>query len=581
MIKKGLEFIKNDKFLSIIKSIFTFLAFLIYFKFIFKSESYDFIFLLLFIFLVCFYNRTDKKNISDDKRNKAIYNILGFMISFILITGSIVYSHISEKVGLIFNFHNIIYLLVGFIGFYLFFKDIVRFVFNNLPKLYNEKKQKMSWKMFVIIFFIFIIFDMIYFLRFYPAVMTPDSYYVIHYVQNGVLNDFHAFGHTWFFGVFYLLGNAIFHNSNMAVAFFIVIQMIMCAFLFAYLVKYLYDKGIKKNFIILLVIFIAFSPLFSIYSITLWRDILFGMAFIPLFISLFEFVSNENKFETKYLIIYIISVLFILFFRNNGIYILLLFIPFFIIFAKGSRKFVLILNMSIVVFYFVIKGPIFSYFNVQKTTSVEAFSIPLQQIARVIVNDGNIDNKTSKYLNDVLDIQKIKETYDPTISDYVKRAADNDKISSNKSKFISNWLKLGVENPRIYFDSYLCSTLGYWYPNVVYWATAGESKSIFDDVKVKSDPKVPILKSIDILTSRNIPIMNMIWSIGTMFIILLISTFIMIYKKKSRYLLAYIPLYCLWASLMLASPVFSELRYIYGLFVCVPLLLFVPFIKQK
>ena len=579
MIKKGLEFIKNDKFLSIIKSIFTFLAFLIYFKFIFKSESYDFIFLLLFIFLVCFYNRTDKKNISDDKRNKAIYNILGFMISFILITGSIVYSHISEKVGLIFNFHNIIYLLVGFIGFYLFFKDIVRFVFNNLPKLYNEKKQKMSWKMFVIIFFIFIIFDMIYFLRFYPAVMTPDSYYVIHYVQNGVLNDFHAFGHTWFFGVFYLLGNAIFHNSNMAVAFFIVIQMIMCAFLFAYLVKYLYDKGIKKNFIILLVIFIAFSPLFSIYSITLWRDILFGMAFIPLFISLFEFVSNENKFETKYLIIYIISVLFILFFRNNGIYILLLFIPFFIIFAKGSRKFVLILNMSIVVFYFVIKGPIFSYFNVQKTTSVEAFSIPLQQIARVIVNDGNIDNKTSKYLNDVLDIQKIKETYDPTISDYVKRAADNDKISSNKSKFISNWLKLGVENPRIYFDSYLCSTLGYWYPNVVYWATAGESKSIFDDVKVKSDPKVPILKSIDILTSRNIPIMNMIWSIGTMFIILLISTFIMIYKKKSRYLLAYIPLYCLWASLMLASPVFSELRYIYGLFVCVPLLLFVPFIK--
>ena len=71
------------------------------------------------------------------------------------------------------------------------------------------------------------------------------------------------------------------------------------------------------------------------------------------------------------------------------------------------------------------------------------------------------------------------------------------------------------------------------------------------------------------------------WSIGTMVIILIISTCILLYKKQGKYLLAYIPLYCLWLSLMLASPVFAELRYIYGLFACMPLLICVPLLKSS
>ena len=575
MIKKLL---KDNRFLSVIKAVLTFISFLIYFKLIFKNESYNFMLLLLFFFLIYFYYIVGNSKLKETKRNKHIYNILSLIISFILIAGSIVYSYIFTKTGIIFRLHNIIYLIIGTVGFYLFFKEIIKILFNKLPKLCNNKKQKMPLKVFFLIFFIFMFFDIIYFLRFYPAVMTPDSYYVLHYVENGTLNDLHAFGHTWFVGLFYLLGKAIFHNSNMAVAFFIIIQMIICALIFAYLVKYLYDKGIKKIYIIILTIFIALSPLFSIYNITLWRDVLFGMAFIPLFISLYEFTSN-NKFEKTYLIMYILSILFILFFRNNGIYIFLLFVPFFIALVKGNRKFISILNISIIVFYFIIKGPVFNYFNVEKTTSVEAFSIPLQQISRVITNNGKIDKETYKYLNEIIDIDKIKETYAPAIADYAKNATNNEKISADKIKFITTWLKIGISNQRIYIESYLCSTLGYWYPDVIYWATAGESKSIFDDVKVKSEPKISALKNIDVLTSRTIPIINMIWSIGTMFIILLISTALMIYKKKSKYLLCYIPLYCLWASLMLASPVFSELRYIYGLFVCMPLLIFIPFIK--
>ena len=282
-------------------------------------------------------------------------------------------------------------------------------------------------------------------------------------------------------------------------------------------------------------------------------------------------------------IMYVLSVLVILFFRNNGIYIILLIYSF--LYMAGQKEPRRIMYCSVIwvlLFYILLLRVLYlTYFGVQKTTSVEAFSIPLQQISRVIVNDGDIDSITYEYLSSILDIDKIKETYDPTISDYVKRATDNVKLSEDKTKFFMTWLKIGIRNPRIYIDSYLLSTLGYWYPDVIYWATAGESKSIFKDTHVYSDPVILDGVPFDVLTSRKIPLSTIFWSIGTMFIILVISTFILIYRKQSKYLLPYIPLYFLWLSLMLASPVFAELRYIYGLFACILLVICLPFMIKS
>lgn len=575
-IKKHKKYVVN-----LILAFISYLAILIYFKIIFSNDSYNFLLLVLFFLLFAFYNKYLEKYKKLDKRTKRFSLILSIILAVILATGSLVSSHIYATIGLIFTAHTILYLIIGIVGFTLLFKIPIGLMLKRLPNITVKENRKMSKKGFWIIFAIFIVCWLPYFLRYFPAVMTPDSYYIIHYVENLELNDFHAFGHTWFFGIFYYIGKAIFHNMNLAVAFYIIIQMFISSAIFTYMINFLYEKAIKNIYLIIITLFLALSPLFAIYSITLWRDILFGLAFVTLFMSLYQFVDNKYELKSSIIIMYILSVLVILFFRNNGIYIILLFIPFFIWLAKNHRRIILFGNLGIVILYFAIKGPVFTYFGVEKTTSVEAFSMPLQQISRVIVNDGDIDKKTYDYLSKLLDIDKVKETYNPTISDYVKRATDNDELSNNKIKFFTTWLKIGIDNPRLYIDSYLLSTLGYWYPDVIYWATAGESKSIFKDVDVYSDPIILDNVSFDELTSREIPLSSMLWSIGTMFIILLVSTFIMLYKKKGKYLLAYIPLYCLWLSLMLASPVFAELRYIYGLFACVPLLLLIPFVKTK
>lgn len=566
----------------VLMSLISYLAFLIYFKVIFSSDSYNFMLSLLFFFLCYFYNKEDIRYKKCSKRTKIIVNTFSFILSFILIVGSIVSSYLGYKSVVIFSFHNIIYSIVGMIGFYFLFRIFVCMITEYINKIKVSGERKFTKKTFGKIMFIILVCWVPYFLRYFPAVMTTDSYYSLHYINNGMLSDYHTFGHTWFVGVFVLIGKFLFSKFNYAVAFYIIIQMLINAFVFTFIIKFLYERNVKKNIIFVVGLSFCFSPLYAIYSITLWRDVLFGVIFVMLFISLYNYIDSGYKLFKNDIIIYLISVFVMLFFRNNGIYVFLLFVPIFILFSKYNRKIIAISNVLIIVVYFVIKGPVFDYFGVQKTTSSEAYSIPLQQISRVIVSGANIEKGDYKYLDKVIDMKHISEEYNPTISDPIKRLVNNKELSKNKFKFFQVWFKLFLKYPRTYVEAYLCQTLGYWYPDVIYWATAGESKSIFEDVDVYSEPKVPnVVKNIDIVTSRKLPLSNLIWSLGIMFILLMFSIMVLIYKKQYRYILCYMPLICLWLTVMVATPVFAELRYVYGLFTCLPLIVICPLLKKN
>lgn len=571
----------KKNFINAFFALVTYLSILIYLKVIFSNNTFNFLFTCLYILIYYFYNKEVDVYYSCDNRTKWFVNIFSVFISIVLILGSIVSSYLGDIFAIILSLKNIVYIIIGTIGFYFLFRIFIAKILKNLIYINDTDKRKMTKKIFFLVMLLMIICWFPYFLRFFPGIMTNDSYYSIHYVNNGILSDYHTFGHTWFFGTFFLIGKVLFSKLNYAVAFYIIIQMFINSFIFALIIKFLYEKGIRKIYILLVLAFMCFSPLYALYSITLWRDILFGLAFVLLFISLYKFVDNNYKLDFNNCLMYIISIIMILFFRNNGIYVLLLFVPILILFTKKNRKIVALFNIIVIVLYFIIKGPIFDYFQVQKTTSTEAYSIPLQQIARVVSNDADINDADYKKLDKFIDVDRIKEEYDSVISDPVKRLVNNEYLTNNKGEFFKLWFNLLIDNPRIYFEAYFCQTLGYWYPDVIYWATAGESESIFDD-DVYSEPIFKEqLSLLDHLTSRKIPLSNFVWSLGLMFILFVFSAFLLIYKKKYKYLLPYFPLLCLWLSLMVATPVFSELRYIYGLFVCLPLFIFVPFIKTK
>ena len=566
---------------NLITSLFTYLAFLIYFKKILTTASYNFILTLIYFVLFYLYNQENKKIAIVSKRDKIIINLFSIFLSTILIIGSLVNNYVTDRTAIIFTFRNIIYSLVGIIGFYYLFRIIVMKIFDEIKISTLDNFNKFSKKNFIKVMFLIFLCYLPYFFRFFPGAMSPDSYYIIHNVNQKILSDHHTFGHTWFFGFFYLIGKALFTKSNYAIAFYIIVQMIINSFIFTLIIKFLHERTAPKMIVFIVTFFLCLSPLYAIYSVTLWRDILFGLAFVPMFISLYNFIENDYKLSKNIVVMYLLSVLIILFFRNNGIYVLIFFTVFFVLFTKKSKKTIAISHLVIIAVYFIIKGPVFNYFGISNSISSEAYSVPLQQISRVLTTDNNLDKDDYEYLKTIIDIEQMKENYNPIISDGVKKIVDSQKLSETKTEFFKLWFKLLIKYPRVYIEAYLCHTLGYWYPDVVYWATTGEGNSFLDD-DVYAEPLLKeYLEILDLTTKRELPLSNLLWSLGLMFITFTFSITVLIYKKEYQYILCYMPLFCLWLSLMLAAPVYAELRYIYGLFACISLVLVCPFLPKK
>ena len=580
-----MNYIKKNKkiILNILFSIFTYISIILYLGIYLKSYSYDFIINIIYFLILYLYFKFDKNY---DKRTKRYSIILSIILSFILVVGNRVNYAIINNIINIYDLKNVFISIFIIAGFSLIFYRIFCYMFIEINKieLVDTKKEKgLSKKFFLLMVIMMVGCWGIYFLRYYPAILTPDSHYVIHYSEFKIFSDHHTFIHTWFFALFFYIGKFIFSSKIMGIAFYTIIQMILLATIFNIGINYFYKNGLKKIYCIILWLIFAFSPLHGHYSVTLWRDILFSASFLLIIISIYECTINKCCVKFKYLLYFIIGCFIMIFFRNNGIYIYIFMLPFLFIFCYYKKKRMRVLYLSILIIYFIIKGPVFDLLNVERSKTVEAYSIPLQQISRVIYSDEKLDKSTIKKLEKYMDVSKIKNNYKSYISDPIKGITNSDNLSKDSLGFLKVWVSILFKYPDTYIEAYLSQTLGYWYPSVDYWAVGTQIKSIngWETVNCHSLLSNKMTNFVDNLKNNKLPFGFFIWSIGLNVMIILFSTFILLYNREYKKLLAFVPLCALWLSIMVASPVFSELRYVYALFICAPFCLIISLINNK
>ena len=555
----------------------------------FDLPHYTFVFLFFSLLLVLFFI---KANTNLTSRKKKYVFILSFTSALIFSIGTIIWGNEFQGVYDIFTFRRIVLLILFFaadfsIAYYSFstiLNKLETFTLYEKPGKFHILSGKSA---FLISFFIIFLAYIPYLIRSYPAIMSPDSFVQINSVENHVLSNLHPFVQTWLFGGIYNIGKLIFGKGNAAIAFYIIFQMIVTSIVFALYITFLYKKHINKYVILATLAFYAFSPLHAFYSVTLWKDILFGVNFLAM--NLIYIKLNHSGFNFKTICLFTATNLAMIFLRNNGIYILILITPFLIYFYKNSRKTIALICICIISFYYIFTGPIYNAIGVSKTKSTEAFSIPLQQIARVIALDKKIDNESLNYLNEILDLESVKNNYAPHISDPVKNSVYIEKFDETKVKFLFVWAKLFFEHPQVYIEAYFSQTLGYWYPDTVYHAIGGlnAETELYNAYKygISNTNNLPnyINKLFDMLADKSLPFSYIIWSTGLYCYLLFISIAFAIYNRKfiGKNIVCYLPLIMLWLTMMVASPVFAELRYIYGIFTCLPLALILPFTKEK
>lgn len=296
-------------------------------------------------------------------------------------------------------------------------------------------------------------------LAYYPGIFGYDVEPQIWQSMQKTYTTHHPLLHTVILYWFYELGGML-GDRAAGLVFYTIGQMLLLAAALSYLLLFLRRMGTSKKWRGFLLIFMAAVPFFPMLAISMTKDIAFS-AFFIVFCTVMAYWCVDASLikEKKYAILFVLAALGMCFFRNNGIYVLM--IGAVCLVLRFRQKFTkrLLAYHGIAILIFLILNPLLiNGLNAEKGSINEMLSVPYQQIANVYYYEkDSLDEETTEKIRAL--IPKVDE-YRPDISDPIKNSGT---AAWNKKEFLKVYLKLLVRYPERYVEGFLRITQGYWY----------------------------------------------------------------------------------------------------------------------
>lgn len=525
------------------------------------------IYVVLFIFMVYLLKRVLKIK---ERRIVIVSLILSVILSSIQILG---YSlSCNEKILIPKS------AIIKFFGYIVLFYMATILLFRKISNILKRKKQENEdvkdnkLKTFVYAWITIFVLWIPYLIKYYPGVITTDSIFQTGQAIAYGLNSHHPMFHTLVIKLFLMMGNKI-QDYTLGVALYSIFQMLVLSGSFSYAIYYMRKRDVSKRLRIISFVFFAFYPVFPMYSITMWKDVLFGAMILLYIINIIELIHNTDKYLSSWrnIICFILITLLVMLFRNNGIYAIILSVPIMLIVFKKNYKKIVIMYLLPIILYYGFNLFAYNILGASKGNVAEALSVPMQQIARVVkYYEQELTEEEKEEINQYLPIDKVGEAYDSRISDPVKNLFKSEEFKSNKIEFIKLWWNLFLKYPKDYVESFLYNSYGYWYPDTCNWIYATDIAE--NEFGIRQTKRTEISLLDNCIKIRNIPIISMIFSVGFAFWIALVIVVYLIYKRKYKYIVAFVTMMALWVT-TLASPVYCEYRYVFAIFTSLPILI--------
>ena len=483
---------------------------------------------------------------------------------------------------------NILLNAVCFIILAIYSVVAIASLFNLLDKknLKLKRNQLNEKKVRLVLFIVFFLAWSPYLLTYFPGLIHNDALSSFRQVVGSeVFNNHHPVFYTLFMKL--IIGSAMnFVNITYAVGIYTIIHMLIFAFVLAYFVGWLVKKNANIVLIVITALYFAFAPSIAIYSIYITKDILFSIALL-LFIMLIDQVIekkgevfNDNKFIIK--MILTSCMMFLL--RNNGIFTAIGTLIICIFIYKKVYKRILLMTVSILLLNTLITGPIFNMLDIKTSSFAESISIPLQQVARTIIDreedieNGYMGDDTEEFLSTILDFETVRKSYNAGITDTYKFHEDfNDEfLNDNKLEFLKHWAKLLPDNLGSYCEAYLMQTCGYWHigqtNSITSFGVKDNELGIkqIDFVKNISGISLESIFEKAILGVRKAPILLIITNMAGMMFMILIYAVRKAYIGKKTEILSTAPIWMLWGTLLVAAPASCVFRYLFILAIVMP-----------
>ncbi len=416
-----------------------------------------------------------------------------------------------------------------------------------------------------------------YYLYQYPGIMTPDSINQFEQVLGVIpYNNHHPFAHTMVFALLYKAAFALTGDMVVSVGFYTFAQMCLLSAGMAFFISTLRQQRIRPFVLLLLTAFYALIPYHAVFSVTIWKDIPFAAAVLFFNCLLLRLILRGSLLLHERILL-LFSGMMICLFRSNGWYAFLVVVPFLLFFFRKQKRQVYPCLLVTLLLCVLIKYPVMNHFQVTQPDLIESLCIPTQQIAAVLCNDRELTAEERGLIENVVDLTYIKELYNPTFADNMKelvRAGDQEYLATHKKEFLKLWISLGLRYPGDYLNAYIQQTYGYWYPDSFYLVAEAEGVSATElGVSTRhliGGPLVVKGKELAIKLGSIVPIYGTLWSMGVACWVLLFSMGTVLVRRETRKLLCYLPSVLLLFTVLIATPVATEFRYVYFMVYSMP-----------
>lgn len=416
-----------------------------------------------------------------------------------------------------------------------------------------------------------------YYLYQYPGVMTPDSLNQFEQVLGLIpYSNHHPWMHTLLIKLIYTIGFRLTGSMLIALSLYTLFQMCVLAGSVWYFISTLRLFRVKPKICLLITLFYALIPYHAVFSVTIWKDILFAAALLCFSCSMLRFLLKKSL-PILHLIIFVLTGLMLCLFRSNGWYAFLLCLPFLFVFFRKKAGIFYPALASIFLIAAIIKYPVMNAFHVTQPDLVESLSIPIQQIAAVLCNDRALSKEELALIEQVVDLTYIKQLYDPHFADNIKelvRAGNQDYLTEHKGEFFRLWASLGLRYPGDYMTAYIRQTYGYWYPDSFYLVAEAEGVSAtslgVSHTPLIRGPLVIKAKEISIKLGGMLPLYGTLWSMGVACWVMLFCIGNTLIRGERPKLVLYLPSLALLLTVLIATPVATEFRYVYFMVFALP-----------
>lgn len=384
-------------------------------------------------------------------------------------------------------------------------------------------------------------------------------------------------------------------TSNMTISYALMTfaQMVLMSLIVAWIAKWLCNKGMRRIFVNLFIIYYALMPVVADYSITLVKDTLFGFCMMAVIPHLYDLINKygEPMKDKKFYFTFLFTLLGICVLRSNGKFIVLILLLLLLIARIKNKRHILTMLGIVIAINSCISVGEDKIIVGEDANFRESVSVPLAQIGAVLVTDGYISDEDKDVLSNLLPLDTWEEAYRLSFVDLIKfnQNFDNNWLNQNKGKFISTWFSVLKSNFEVYLKSFLCHTYGFW--NISPFSPTDYTQSYFTEINNNTGEDswwgefctannlsnrefsaTSITGCIDNLLRYSVKI-NLCLKPGILFWIIICFMLMLTIYKKYQMCFIFMSAILNWATMMIAAPGSYIYRYSFYLVLSLPVLL--------